>query len=108
MTAGKFENEHITAYRVTENGPCTDEQMALHDEFVEWLHASPLSWEGDEWGICFYGLGHTAGENPGGMFEVLAAPGDWVVNIRHGNQWLVVPAAAWPGLRLLTTTMSEV
>ena len=91
-------NEHITAYRV----PMHDEDPT--DEMIEWLHSSPLSWDGDESGICFHAL---AAPN-GWVGERIAAPGDWIVHIHAGNQWILLPAASWSGLRSLTTVMSGV
>ena len=92
--ARSIKSDILTAYTVTQNTVCSHEEEALHDEFVEWLHSSPLSWEGDESGVCFYDMGHSGG-------ELLAAPGDWVVNIHRGNQWCVLPAAADPMLLCL-------
>lgn len=80
--------EHMVAFRV----PLHDEHPS--EEMIEWLGSSPLSWDGDESGIVFYNLGRADRDRPVECCEVIAAPGDWVVQIVRGNQWVVVPAEA--------------
>lgn len=91
----------ITAYRV----PLHDEHPT--EEMIEWLHSSPLSWDGDESGIAIYNLGPHS-DTAVSATEIIAAPGDWIVHVHYCNQWIVLPAASWPDLRRLTTIMSEV
>ena len=79
-------NSHMVACRV----PLHDEHPS--EEMIEWLGSSPLSWDGDESGIVFYNLGRASRGSPIECCEVIAAPGDWVVQIVRGNQWVVVPA----------------
>lgn len=98
---GKFSNEHITAYRV----PLHDEDPT--EEMIEWMNSSPLSWDGDESGICFYELGYPE-TLWGSIPDLIAAPGDWIVHIHSGNQWVVLPDAAVQGLVDLQAKLAAV
>ncbi len=80
--------EHMVAFRV----PLHDEHPS--EEMIEWLESSPLRWDGDESGIVFYNLGRADRGSPIECRDVIAAPGDWIVQIVRGNQWVVVPAEA--------------
>lgn len=81
--------EHIVAFRIPERGAVTTEaSMVEHETAVEWLQTCPMNWEGDEEGIVI---------NVGNDY-VVATPGNWVVQLVYGNQWVVVTSDAFAGL----------
>lgn len=75
----------LEAWRVPASGTEPDERM------VDWVNTCPVDWDGDDSGVT--------------IGDVLAAPGDWVVEYR--GQWFVVHQRDRALLTVLVDSLME-
>lgn len=67
-----------TRYQIPNEADASDEDMALLEKMVEWLHHMTQEWDGDSSGITIY---PPLGPNGEVSEAVLGGPGDYVVEV---------------------------